>query len=259
MPVDPDFGRTVNDYTTHRADFPEQLFEQLAEHGFGTPGSCLLDLGTGTGAMARPFAQRGCVVTGLDPSAEMLAGAARLAEQEELNIDWVQATAERTTLPDAAFDFVSAGQCWHWFDPPVAAAEVARVLRPEGQILIAQFDWLPLKGNLVEAVEELILKYSPDWHLGGATGVYPERFVQLGEAGFRDLRSFSFDLEVPYRTEAWRGRIRASAGVGGSLTPDRVAAFDDEHASLLATRFPGELQHVPHRIFALLARAPRSV
>src|SRR5918996_1531463 len=33
-----------------------------------------------------------------------------------------------------------------------------------------------------------------------------------------------FDLEVPYSHEAWRGRIRASAGVGASLSPEGVAA-----------------------------------
>ena len=61
---------------------------------------------------------------------------------------------------------------------------------------------------------------------------------------------------MPYGHRAWRGRIRASAGVAASLGPEAVAAFDAEHATLLATGFPSEPLDVPHRVWALTARAP---
>jgi SAM-dependent methyltransferase len=257
MPVEPDFGLTVADYAQHRADFPHELFRRLTEQGFGLPGQRLLDLGTGTGALARVFQQAGCQVTGLDPSAKMLEGARQLAATAGLKIEWLQASAEQTGLRNRSFDLVSAGQCWHWFEAALAAREIARVLKPGGRLLIAQFDWLPIAGNLVAAVEDLILRYSPSWHLGGGTGLYPERFVQLGEAGFTDIESFSFDVQVPYSHEAWRGRIRASAGVGGSLPPAQVARFDAEHRELLQQRFAQDPLAVPHRVFAILARPPR--
>ena len=257
MPVDPDFGLTVADYAQHRSDFPAELFKRLTAHGFGLPGQRLLDLGTGTGALARVFQQAGCQVTGLDPSAEMLGGARQLSAAAGLKIEWLQASAEQTGLREQSFDLVSAGQCWHWFDAPSAAREITRVLKPEGRLMIAQFDWLPIAGNLVAAVEELILRYSPSWHLGGGTGLYPERFVQLGEAGFVDIESFSFDVQVPYSHEAWRGRIRASAGIGGSLRPAEVERFDAEHQALLREHFPQDPLAVPHRVFAMLARPPR--
>jgi hypothetical protein len=75
-------------------------------------------------------------------------------------------------------------------------------------------------------------------------------------AGFRDLETFSFDEDTPYSHQAWRGRIRASAGVGASLSPDAVEHFDDSLAELLAERFPEDPLAVLHRCFALICRAP---
>ena len=73
-----DFGKTAADYATHRAGFPAVLFERLGALGIGLPGQRILDLGTGTGSLARGFARRGAAVTGLDPSAALLAQARRL-------------------------------------------------------------------------------------------------------------------------------------------------------------------------------------
>ena len=153
---------------------------------------------------------------------------------------------------------VAAGQCWHWFDRRAAGAEARRLLRPGGRLLIAHFDWLPLGGSVVLATEFLILEHNPRWRMGGGCGVYPEWFTDAFEAGLRDIESFTFDLAVPYEHEAWRGRIRASAGVGGSLPADRVDAFDRALAALLARDYPTEPLQVPHRVFALHATKPAS-
>ncbi len=72
MGMEPDFGRTAQDYAEHRAGFPESFFERLAARGIGVAGQRVVDLGTGTGTLARGFARRGCEVTGIGPAAEML-------------------------------------------------------------------------------------------------------------------------------------------------------------------------------------------
>lgn len=248
-----DFGRTAEDYSRHRAGFPEALFERLLRWQIGTPGQSLLDLGSGTGSLARGFARRGARVTALDVSQEMLDAAAALAAGDGLEIAFRRAGAEATGLRGGSFDSVTAGQCWHWFDSAAAAAEVQRLLRPDGRLAICHFDWLPLAGNVVAASEALIEAHNPDWRFGGGDGFHGRPARALAEAGFGGIESFSFDLEVPYSHEAWRGRIRASAGVGGSLAPAAVAAFDAAHAELLAKRFPKDPLAVPHRCFALLA------
>ena len=250
-----DFGRTASDYATHRAGFPDALFERLAAIGIGLPGQRILDLGTGTGSLARGFARRGASVTGLDPSAELLEQARILDEAAGVAVDYRLGTAEDTGLPDAAFEVVAAGQCWHWFERPVAAREARRLLVGDGRLLITHFDWLPLPGNLVAASEALIEEHNPSWAFGGGSGLYPAWLADAAQAGFRDIETFSFDLSVAYSHEAWRGRIRASAGVGGSLAAAQVEAFDRDHTRLLAERFPEEPLAVPHRVFAMTARS----
>ena len=150
-----DFGDTAEDYATFRAGFPKGLFERLVALEVGRSGQRLLDLGTGTGTLARGFASRGCTVTGLDPSGPLLDQARKLAHHDGVAVEFVVGWAEGTGLPESSFDVVTAGQCWHWFDRPRAAIEVRRLLAPGGRLIIAHFDWLPLPGNVVEATEVL--------------------------------------------------------------------------------------------------------
>jgi len=259
------FGLTAHDYAKYRAGFPNEFFERVFNEKIVREGDSLVDLGTGTGTLARGFAARGCKVTGVDISAQLLEQAKDLCLQENVEATFRFAKAEETGLPDAAFDVVSAGQCWHWFDRPQAAQEVMRLLKPNGTALIAHFDWLPLDGNVVDVTEKLIQKFNPEWYerFGNKTGIYPDWFRDLGEAGFANIRSFSFDLDVPYTADAWRGRIRASSGVGASLSDEEVGRFDLEFKSLLEGMEQVQVQkearedsvfEVPHRVFVIHAK-----
>lgn len=247
-----DFGRTSRDYGTHRAGFPPETFERLSGRGIGLPGQKIVDLGTGTGTVARQLAARGAKVTALDVSAAQIEEARRLAEEENLEIEFLEGRAESTGLAGGVYDVVVAGQCWHWFDRAEAAAEVHRLLKPGGHVVIAHFDWLPLPGNVVEMTEMLIMRANPDWSMGGGTGLYPAWFADLSNAGFSDLESFSFDVTVPYSHEDWRGRIRASAGIAASLPKEEVSVFDRGLAGNLKAKFPRDPLAVPHRVWAVV-------
>ncbi|MBW4616256.1 MAG: class I SAM-dependent methyltransferase [Desmonostoc vinosum HA7617-LM4] len=250
-----DFGATAGDYAKHRAGFPSSLFDRLAEHGIGLAQQNVVDLGTGTGTLARGFAARGCHVIGIDPSVSLLEQARQLDQSAQLKeVDYRVATAENTGLPDASADVVTAGQCWHWFDRPRAVQEVVRILKSNGYIAIAHFDWIPLKGNVVEATEQLIETHNPAWKMGGGNGLHPLWLQDLAEGEFREIQTFSYDVFVPYTHEDWRGRIRASAGVGASLTPDQVEIFDRELAALLQVKFTTPILQVHHRVWAAIAR-----
>ena len=252
--VNVDFGLTVNDYAKHRAGFPESFFERVATYGVGLSGQVVVDVGTGTGTLARGFARGGCVVTGVDPAANMLEQAQQLSMAEGVVVDYRVATAEVTGLASESADVVSAGQCWHWFDGQAAARECYRVLRPGGKVVIAHFDWIPLKGNVDEATEQLIETYNPAWKMGGGSGIYPHWSRHLAENGFVNLEVFTYDTFPMYTHEAWRGRIRASAGVGASLPAEKVTAFDNDLADVLRTRFSDDPLPVQHRVFGLMGQ-----
>jgi SAM-dependent methyltransferase len=247
-----DFGKTANDYATHRAGFPDSFFTRIAEYGVGQSAQTIVDIGTGTGTLARGFARRGCNVIGIDPAENMLQQARALTTTENLSVVFRCASAEQTHLPDAFADVVTAGQCWHWFNDTRAAQESRRILKRDGRIVIAHFDWIPLRVNVVEATEQLILKHNPNWKMSGTSGIYGAWLRDLAEAGFCNLQTFSYDLFVPYTHEGWRGRIRASAGIAASLSPEAVAAFDAEHAEMLRTQFTNEPLQTQHRVWALI-------
>jgi SAM-dependent methyltransferase len=252
--IGPDWSATSTDYARHRQGFPPRFYETIAREGLFAPGMRVLDLGTGTGTVARALAARGADVLGLDPAPGQIAAARDLAATEGSRARFAEGLAERTGQPAASFDLVVAAQAWHWFERPLAAAEAKRVLKPGGALLICHHDWLPLPGSVAHATEFLIEAHNPRWRMGRASGFYPAWADDLRLAGFGALGFAGFDHDALYSRRAWRGRVRASAGVGGALDAAAVARFDAELEAMLAARFPAEPLAVPHRVFAIWGR-----
>lgn len=131
------FTGCADAYAKHRPSYPREAIDATVRGAPSTQGLRIVDVGAGTGISSRLYAQRGCAVTAVEPNAEMREGgkaqseklkAERGARTEGLPIRWVDGTAEHTGLPDACADLVVCAQAFHWFKPPEALREFARIL-----------------------------------------------------------------------------------------------------------------------------------
>jgi SAM-dependent methyltransferase len=237
-----------------RSGPPSEFYDRLRAHGIGLPEQRVLDLGTGTGVIARAFARRGARVAGIDISPGQIDEARRLAAAQQLEIDFRVAPAEEPPFADHSFDVATANQCFLYFDAERALRAVRRILSPGGRLVTSHFSWLPRNDPIARASEELVLSFNPNWLGAGYDGTV----VPMPDWAPDDLvleGFFWFDVDVPFDRRAWRGRIRASRGVGASLPPDQVEAFDAAHAALLEKIAP-EVFMIKHRIDANILRFP---
>jgi SAM-dependent methyltransferase len=247
-----DYGRAAEDYGRYRQGFPAEFYSRLQKMKVGLPGQRLLDLGTGTGLMAREFARRGCLVTGADFSARLLSVAERTNAGEVVRPRYLRLRAESTKLPVNSFDVVSAGTSWHLFHRLAAAREVRRVLRPEGKLVIAHLDWHAAPGSVAAATLRLMARYGPEREAPN-TFLWPAWAEELMTAGFAHWEIFGFTCTLHYTPEAWRGRVRASKRGAAAMDKSELGKFDASLGRLLARRFPGPTLAVEHRVFAVVA------
>ena len=243
-----DWGRAAEDYDRFRPGPPDSFYHKLQALDVGVPGQPVLDLGTGTGLLARRFAAAGCRVSGIDLSEAQIRMARHAALREGLDVDFQVAEAEALPFASGSFEVVSACQCWWYFDLDRALPEVCRVLRPDGRLVVSYFSFLPRLDPVVAASEALVLKFNPDWS-GADWDGYTNPQPGWSESGFRLVGLFEYDEGVPFTRESWRGRMRALRGIAASLSEDEIAAFDREHERLLDDLAPEKFL-ILHRIHA---------
>jgi SAM-dependent methyltransferase len=112
----------------------ERVVDQLAPEA----GDDVLDLGCGTGNAALIAAARGARVTGVDPAGRLLEIARRDAAAAGLDVTFATGDAASIPLPDDSVDaVVSVFAVIFAPDPVAAAAEMVRVLRPGGRIVLS--------------------------------------------------------------------------------------------------------------------------
>ncbi len=131
-------GPEVYELCWVRAQMGRSAEELVAAAGVA-PGDRVLDIGCGTGVVARAAATRSGAaanVTGADVNSGMLEAAARFAAEAGLaQIAWLDCDAAAMPLPDAAFDVALCQQGLQFMpDKPGAMAEMARVLKPGGRL-----------------------------------------------------------------------------------------------------------------------------
>lgn len=183
-------------------------------------GDHVLDVATGTAAVACELVlRRGCRVTGIDQSPDMLAAARRrLAERGlEGRVELVTGEAERMPFPDAAFDGLTVTYLLRYVDDPAATLrELARVVRPGGTLASLEFAvpeppavralWRLYTGAVLPAAGLLA---GPAWWRAG-------RFLHQSIPGFYARHPLP-ELLAEYRTAGLTGLRVRRLSLGGAM------------------------------------------
>jgi SAM-dependent methyltransferase len=202
------FGADAERYDRARPRYPDALVDRILA---GSPGRAVLDVGCGTGIVARQFRTAGCAVLGVEPDARMAATAAGLGTEVEV------ATFEAWDPADRAFDALVAGQAWHWVDPAVGAAKAARVLRAAGRFA-AFWNVFELPAELAQPLAATYQQVAPDAPfdlrtlLGGAVAGYAPLLTSAADGlratgAFGEPEQWQVDWEWTYTRDAWLDQL----------------------------------------------------
>jgi SAM-dependent methyltransferase len=239
------FGADPERYDRTRAHYPDELVQRIIAT---SPGIDVLDVGAGTGIVARQFQAAGCRVLAVEPDPRM----AEFARHSGVQVD--VATFEDWDPAERQFDAVVAGTAWHWVDPLAGAAKAASVLRGAG--VLAPFHHVQQPPPEVgEALAEAFRQAVPDSPLTitpqlihSARDAYQPLFTRIAE-GIRSSGAFSepeqwqFDWERSYTRDQWLDHLPTQGGLTRLLPEalacvvDRVGAVIDDMGGAVTVRY----------------------
>jgi ubiquinone/menaquinone biosynthesis C-methylase UbiE len=148
--------------------FRQHIVELAALNG----DEYILDAGCGTGMMAMRIAAQypGCKIHGLDLSPKMIAAAHLEAVKQELPLDFCVGSITTLPYPNGVFDVLLTNIMYHHlelYEKHQAVMEIARVLKPEGRYISAEFG--PRARNALQR------------HLAkGEYTLYPSHLIEAG-------------------------------------------------------------------------------
>jgi ubiquinone/menaquinone biosynthesis C-methylase UbiE len=181
------FGPAAADYELGRPGWPPKAIDVL-----GIPREAtVLDLAAGTGKLTRRLVERFARVIAVEPLDEMRAVLQELVPGAEA----LAGEAEAIPLEDASVDAVFVAEAFHWFGGPDAVAEIARVLRPRGPLVLL---WNERGGSAQPPLPEQ----------------FRRRVRERREAG----------AEWPFGHGKWRAAVEA-----GPFGPIQQASFPNSH------------------------------
>ena len=195
------FAPHADAYARGRPGYPAALVPMLQDIGI-TAGTTVVDLGAGTGQSCETLLATGARVIAVEPNAPMRAHAAtRFAHEPRFSI--VAGRAEETTLADASVDHAAAMQALHWFEAEPARAELRRILRPGGRVVLV-WNTRASATPFMRDLEAMIRRFAPSYdqlgHVGDAREAHVRAFLgaqttheQLAHAHPLDRAGF-FDL-----------------------------------------------------------------
>jgi SAM-dependent methyltransferase len=217
-------------YEVARPSYPAESVAHIVGHAGLGPERAVLDLAAGTGKLTRLLVPTGADVVAVEPVAAMREVLRETCPDAEI----LDGTAEAIPLGASSVDAVTVAQAFHWFDPPTALAEMARVLRPGGTLVLAwntrdrSHDWVRRFGDLLvdgDAERPYDSYYEVDY-----AGVIAE----AGGGAFGPAECWSTDWVQPFDADLLLARA-ASVSVVAALPEVRRAEVLERVRHLAST------------------------
>lgn len=120
-----------------RTPYPEETFTVL--EGLLAPPRSILDIGAGSGALARNMTRFAASVDAVDPSQALMTEGRLLPHGRDPMLRWITGTAEEAPLT-GPYGLITAGASIHWMDPTRAMPRFAAVLAPGAKLAIVDME-----------------------------------------------------------------------------------------------------------------------
>jgi SAM-dependent methyltransferase len=219
----------------HRPMYPPQTFQIVVGLIRDVPRA-VLDLGCGTGFVARPLAPLVDRVDAMDPSAAMIEEGKRLPGGDHPHLAWIVGRAERVAL-HPPYALVTAGDSLHWMDWDVVLPRLAGALSPHGLLAVLSVDGKLAADDeaLHQGVLDLIRRYTTfkEWRPAFDLLAELERRGLFQEEGRTETEAVPFRQPVDDYVESFHARASLS---WQRMDPDEASAFDAALRELVLDR-----------------------
>lgn len=221
------FSDRVEDYVKYRPHYSSEIARALQEACGLRLDHVIVDVGCGTGLLAKIFLESGNQVIGVEPNPEMReAGEQFLASFRKFRM--VAGKAEETTLPDRCADLVVAGQAFHWFQPQPTRKEFARIMKPEGWVVLIWHDRDLHSTPFLRAYENFLQQYATDYSTVAHNKV----------ANYGAIERFYYPNQMRLIVQATQQRFDLD-GLRGRLLSSSYAPREGPAAEAMLKELPG--------------------
>ncbi|MCI0661565.1 MAG: methyltransferase domain-containing protein [Acidobacteria bacterium] len=235
------FSKNVENYIKSRPGYPQEIIETLRSDCGLTQDSIVADIGSGTGILSEIFLRNGNPVYGIEPNKEMREAGERLLKNfPRFNV--INGRAEETTLPAKSVDFVTAGQAFHWFDRTPARVEFARILKPQGYVVLVWNEMQTESTPLMIAYEQLLQTYAIDYRQVDHRRIDINVIREFFDPGYFKFKQFDNVQQFDY--QGLKGRLLSSSYIPQAGHPNYAPLLEGLKDAFQVNQMDGHVRFI---------------